>query len=177
MALKTLHYHLVIHFNSSVLVMDCCSTKVLSHYIFCQEHTHFQRIFLLCYGIDEVKISPFSHYQEELIECYSRSDIVFQNIQDLNIFSLNFTSCTIKINSTVRVVITRCVFTDSKENYAIAIVNRSKRITMNISINTSKFVSNNGAICCNFEIFSLAHTRTRSFQSWTHCFWVTAEQV
>ena len=59
---------------------------------------------LLLSDVKKVELSPWNKKQEELaiitILCHpQQTNIVFLNIQELNIFSLNFTSCTILSNS------------------------------------------------------------------------------
>ena len=122
-------------FNKSAITLLLLSgTHVLP-----ESHT------LILSDIREVEISPWKQQQEELIECHSLTNIVFEDIQDLRIFSLNFTSCIILSNSAPQVVITNCVFADSKK-YAIEINSRNK---INVSIDASIFLSNNGAISCS----------------------------
>ena len=107
---------------------------------------------LMLSNIRKVEIFPWNQQQEELIECRSQTNIVFQNIQELNIFSVNLTSCTILLESTIQVVIFKCVFAKSKENYAITISNPYGTIRdpygtkINISIHNSIFCLNYGAI-------------------------------
>ena len=113
---------------------------------------------LLLSDIGEVEISPWNQQQEELIKCHVRANITFQHIKKLNIFSLNFTYCVLFLNHTVKVdsnfkaqaAINQCVFAGSKENYAITIAKTS--IKLNISVNNSPFLSNDGALSCDCRV-------------------------
>ena len=110
---------------------------------------------LLLSNVGEVEISPWNQQQKELIKCYTGANITFQHIKILSILSLNFTHCVLFINHVFEVssnfkahaLINRCVFAESKGDYAIIIPGTSIKFT--ISINNCIFLSNNGAISCD----------------------------
>ena len=107
---------------------------------------------LLLSNIEEIEISPWNQ-QQELIKCHTGANITFQHIKKLSIFSLNFTSCELFLNQTVNIAqafINQCIFNGSKVNYAITIVRTS--IEFNISVNNSMFLSNRGAISCDYGL-------------------------
>ncbi len=89
---------------------------------------------LKLFRVKEVVISPWNHEQEVLINCHSTKKIVFQNITELNIFSLNFTSCPISLTELSQVIIANSIFAKSKRYYAIAITNRDTYINLNVSV-------------------------------------------
>lgn len=110
--------------------------------------------------INEVEISPWN--LQEVIECHAQTGILFHNIRELDVLSLNFTSCTILLNSTGlpfkgNVVISDCAFIRS-DDYAIAIVkdfNTHKKF--NISIISGVFLSNNGILSSDYGLLYFAN--------------------
>ena len=108
-------------------------------------HVHPKEHTLKLSEKEEVIISAQGNANSQ-IECDSKAIIIFQHIQKLNISSLNFTSCTILKFDTIQIVIASCVFAGNKESYAIVVRTGDNSIKVNISINDSLFLSNNGAL-------------------------------
>lgn len=80
------------------------------------------------------------------IQCQEQGTFVFENIDDLKIMSLNFTSCTVgcigaSLENPGIVTISSCLFMESKMNYSVTILN--VRYTF---VNYCMFDSNNGAV-------------------------------
>lgn len=69
---------------------------------------------LILSGVSEVNVTTSTQDQEVTIECYPNTILAFENVQYLNIASVNFTSCTVLLYSSVHVKIYHSVFSESK---------------------------------------------------------------
>ena len=102
-------------------------------------------------NLSDVVIHPWNEQKDDVvIECQLKSNLLFQDINHLNISSLHFNSCTVQCVKTREILnvssfyIKNCIFEESKKNYALII--HFSRSEFNFTIKYCKFLSNNGAI-------------------------------
>lgn len=167
--------------NENTSVSPCYSLQQLSNgnellsnttsiVLFIETGTHIipENHTLLLSNLTEVTISPHSQ-KSALVKCNSGSNITFQHIKKLHLLSLNFISCSLLFDNQVKtnilyfkpqVAISQCVFVESKENYAITIARTS--VKLNISFSNCKFLSNNGAISCNYQTEYPSHVSNKT---------------
>lgn len=111
--------------------------------------------------IRKVVLSPLNGEHNIEIHCQLQSRFVFQNVEELQIFSLKFTFCSLECIGTSNNVLNpfgnrlqhitlsfvNCEFVGSTD-YAITI-KQSTGFKFNASVSNCTFLSNNGAIACN----------------------------
>lgn len=101
-------------------------------------------------NFSQVNIHPWNEEQEVVIECKLTASFAFQDITELNISSLNFTSCVLQYSKNSKsessVKIEKCVFQSSKKVCAINFTRKAEP-KLNVSISNCVFLSNDeGAV-------------------------------
>lgn len=142
--------------SGRMALMPCYSLDDLSNIETLLSHRAVIKLFLLSVkysllqnltarNVSQLEILPWNQQEEVVIDCQLAADFYFLNVDKLKLFSLNFTSCTLrgflhssKTNSSVNLTITRNLL-----NYAIIIVSGLK---LNLSVNNCTFCSNKGAL-------------------------------
>ena len=126
----------------------------LTLYLLPGKHELLVQQSFIVYNMSVVEINSWNEFSEVEIFCPWKAQLIFFNVQNINIFSIKFNTCTVLCaapsnleNSSKQnhsLFIDRCIFTSTKEFFALNIKNLNFT-----SVNNCTFVSNNQAIRCN----------------------------
>ena len=134
----------------------------------------------LSFSLRQLEIRPWVEHLKPTIKCMAQAGLDFQVDRNVNIFSINFSGCTLKYSQSYSnilfdiansVQIVRCGFENSKRSYAIIIRGALDvslhRLETTFNISFCIFFANNGAIqAINPNIFTGLHDDNLYINLW-----------